>query len=376
VNSRADGPVLDRRTLNRTLLARQWLSRRSDGTPADVLRHLVGLQAQSPSAPYVGVATRLNTFAHADLANTLADRSTARLVNLRGTIHWSLSQDAVDLRTWVQVGLERGLATTWGSQLAGVDLRAVATAAEDAIGAGSIGVDKLGKTLAATWPDVAPAVLASAARVVLPLVQVPPRAVWGRSGSTTYAHARSWLPMQAPGTDPRLVAPSLVRRYLRAFGPASVRDVQAWSGLTRLREVVEDLEPDLRHYRDESGTDLVDLAELGLADGAEPLPPLFVAPFDNVILSHADRRRIISDESRRAIATKNGLIPGTVLIDGFVAATWQVDATSKEVALVTVRPFRRLAKRTVSSLTRPGQRIGGIVVDTALTCRVTVEQPD
>jgi hypothetical protein len=373
------GAPIDRRTLNRTLLARQWLTRRSDGTPADVLRHLVAVQAQSPSAPYFGVGTRLTSFRHDDLAGTLLDRSAIRLVNLRGTIHWSLSSDGCALRTWVQESLERGLATAWGSQLGGVDLEKVASAAEDLLGDGSMPVNDLGKALAEMWPDTSPSVLANAARVLTPLVQVPPRGVWGSSGATAYARASAWVGSPNP-TAPD--AADFVRRYLAAFGPASVRDIQAWSGLTRLASVAKVLEPELRHFTDESGTDLVDLADLELADPDEKTPPLFVAPFDNLILSHADRNRIINDDGRKAIATKNGLIPGTILIDGFVAGTWTVDAeaTVKKASraapgVVTVTPFSRLAKRTAASLAAPGRAIAGLAGHDAKNSRVVVEEP-
>lgn len=380
MTAKAAGPVLDRRTLNRTLLARQWLTRRSEGTPADVLRQLIAVQAQSPSAPYFGVGTRLTAFRHADLAATLLERSALRLVNLRGTIHWSLAADACGLREWSQQSLERGLATTWGSQLAGVDLPKLAAITEDLLGDGSMPVNDLGKALAETWPDTPPSVLANAARVLLPLVQVPPRGVWGRSGATAYAHVASWLAGSEPAAAPS--AEDFVRRYLAAFGPASVRDIQAWSGFTRLGPVVKGLEPELRHFRDESGTDLVDLAELEPSDAGEKVPPLFVAPFDNAILSHADRSRIISDDARKAIATKNGLIPGTVLIDGFVAGTWTAETKPKAkgakaggTVVVTVRPFQRLPKRTAASLAGPGRQVAAIADDDAGDSRVVVEEP-
>jgi hypothetical protein len=377
VVSRAAGPVLGRRTLNRTLLARQWLSRRHDGTATDVIGHLVGLQAQSPSAPYVGVATRLTRFAHDDLAATLLDRSAVRIVTLRGTIHWSLADDALALRRWVQPGLDRGLATTWGRDLDGVDYTELAGRARELLGDATLSGEELGRLLAEDWPAVRPSVLVNGVRVLLPLVQVPPRGVWGGSGATTYATAQSWLGAADTAPDvgaDRTAAHDFVRRYLGAFGPASVRDIQAWCGLTRLKEVVSDLGDEVRRYRDESGTELVDLADLEPADADDDLPPIFVAPFDNVILSHADRTRIISDPDRKAITRKNGIVPGTVLIDGFVAGIWRVDVED-DTATVVVEPFRRLPPRVVSSLTRPGEAIAAVVADTASRRGVRVEQP-
>jgi len=166
---------------------------------------------------------------------------------------------------------------------------------------------------------------------MLPLVQVPPRALWQRSGQVRLMTATAWL--GKPRGKP-LTIDELVVRYLAAFGPASAADVQTWSGLTRLGEVLERLK--LIQVKSEGGQTLYDIPDAPRPDADTPAPVRLVAPFDNILLSHADRSRVISDEHRkRLFSGKNGVFPGTVLVDGFVAGTWELvgkgEATSMRV---------------------------------------------
>ena len=130
-------------------------------------------------------------------------------------------------------------------------------------------------------------------------------------------------------------------RYLAAFGPASVRDVQTWSGLTGLREVADRLRPGLRTFLDENGTELLDLPDAPRPAPDTPAPARLVAEFDNLILSHADRSRVIDEQARARIFTPNGVFPGTVLVNGFVAGTWRIDR-SAGAATLTVEPFGKM----------------------------------
>jgi hypothetical protein len=191
--------------------------------------------------------------------------------------------------------------------------------------------------LAEKWPDTPPGSLAEAARSKLPLVQVPPRALWQRSGQVRLTTATAWI--GKPRGKP-LTIDDLVMRYLAAFGPASAADMQTWSGLTRLGEVLERLK--LTRLKTEGGQTLYDVPDAPRPDPDAPAPVRLVAPFDNILLSHADRTRVISDADRtRLFSGKNGVFPGAVLVDGFVAGTWKLDGKG-EATRMRVQPYRRL----------------------------------
>ena len=187
---------------------------------------------------------------------------------------------------------------------------------------------ELGALLAERWPDHDPTSLGYAMRNLVPLVQVPPRGIWGAGGRPILATAEHWLGREMSGVS----APDeMVLRYLGAFGPATVADAQAWSGLSRLREVFERLRPDLRTFRDEDGRELFDLADGSLPDPDSPAPVRFLPDFDNALLAHADRRRIIPDDFARPPSLVIG--QRSVLVDGFVRGTWRLERRSAAATL-------------------------------------------
>jgi Winged helix DNA-binding domain len=197
----------------------------------------------------------------------------------------------------------------------------------------------LGVRLAENWPECPPGTLATAARNLLPLVQVPPRALWQRSGQVRLTTATAWLGRHR---GKPLVIDKLVRRYLAAFGPATVADAQTWSGLSRLGEVFDRLAPRLVCFKNERGQTLYDLPDAPRPDPATPAPVRLVAPFDDILLSHADRTRVISDEHRKLLFSgKNGVFPGTLLVDGFVAGTWELEGRGESTSM-RVRPYLEL----------------------------------
>ncbi len=320
---RGSGDVLSRRALNRALLERQMLLRREALPVLDTVERLVGMQAQVPANPYIGLWTRLEGFRPQDLAQPISDRQAVRAPLLRTTIHLVTARDCLTLRPALQSVLERTLKNTaYGRGVVGMDTEALLATGRSLLEERPRTLTELGKLLAERWPEREPANLAYAIHYLLPLVQVPPRGLWRTSGQATWTTVEAWL------SRPLDAAPSLeamVLRYLAAFGPASVADVRTWSGLTGLREVVERLRPQLRTFRDEHGSELFDLPDAPRPDPGTPAPPRFLPEYDNVFLSHADRSRIIADDHRARLATKNSVGPGPFLLDGFVRGTWKID---------------------------------------------------
>ena len=337
------GEVLSPRALNRALLSRQLMLDQAD-LPEDpdarragvigTIEHLVGLQAQAPFPPYYGLWSRLPGFTPDDLASLLTDRSVVRIALMRGTIHLVSARDCLPLRRLLQPVLDRGLRGTFGKRLAGVDAVALAAAGRGLVEAAPMTFSALGEALAERWPQHPPDALAQGIRAHVPLVQVPPRAVWGRAGQSQHTTAEHWLGRQATAVPwfPE-TRPGLVTRYLAAFGPATVADVAAWSGLTGLRAVLEELRPSLVTFRDEQGAELFDLPSAPRPDPDTPAPVRLAAEFDNLLLAHADRTRVVSAANLKRFYTINGVFPGSVLVDGFVAGMWRLARTKRSATL-------------------------------------------
>lgn len=362
--------VLSLREINRAVLSRQLLLERASLPPADsaaaraamvvqTVEHLVGLQAQAPFPPYYGLQSRLDGFCPDDLAALITGRSVVRIALMRGTIHLVSARDCLPLRRLLQPVIERGMRGAFGQQLAGVDTAALAAAGRRLVESEPMTFSRLGQVLAAQWPHHPPAALAQGVRTFVPLVQVPPRAVWGQAGQSRHTSAERWLGQPAqlaggPGPGQGLGLADLVTRYLGAFGPATVRDVGAWSGLTGLKPVMEQLRPSLALFRDERGAELFDLPTAPRPGGDVPAPVRLVAEFDNLVLSHADRSRVISAENARRLYTINGVIPGTVLLDGFVGGMWRL-SRSRDATTLTIEMFGPLRERV--GLEREAERV-------------------
>lgn len=344
--------MLTKRALNRATLARQLLLERSPRGPLDAVGHLVGLQAQSPFPPYTGLWSRVAGFDPHELGRLLTDRSVVRVVLMRGTVHLVTAADCLALRPLFQRQMERWLNGSWGRRLGALDPGEVGAAARELLEESPRNTAELGRLLAERWPGHDPQALANAARAALVLVQLPPRAVWGRSGQTVVTTAESWLgaPLAAVsdgGLD------GLLLRYLAAFGPASVADAQKWSGLTRLREVFDRLRPQLRVDRDEAGAELYDLPDAPRPDPDVPAPVRFLAEYDNLLLSHADTSRVIDPADRNGLMSRNGIIPGSVLVDGRVAALYKRPPKGE----LELNPLRRLTKRERSDIDEEAGRL-------------------
>jgi Winged helix DNA-binding domain len=342
--------VLDQRALNRALLARQGLLERLDRSPVELIEHLVGVQAQLPNAPYVGLQSRLERFEPDDLASLLSSRAVVRVALMRSTVHLVTARDCLSLRPVIAPVLERQLwgGSQWGKRLAGIDVATLVATGRSLLDERPLTSPELAQGLHERFPDRDGESMANALRNLVPLVQLPPRGIWGVGGVAALATAETWL--GAPlATDP---APDqMILRYLGAFGPASVMDVQAWCGLTRLGAVVERLRPQLVCFEDEAGRELFDLPDAPRPDPSTPAPVRFLPEYDNVLLSHADRTRIIAPEQRERVFTR-----GALLVDGFVRGTWKVRVV-RRAATLEIEPFRPIPRRAAAAVEREGARL-------------------
>ncbi|MCX5010878.1 winged helix DNA-binding domain-containing protein [Streptomyces sp. NBC_00555] len=326
--SRTPHPVLDNRALNRATLARQLLLSRAEMSARDAVGHLLGLQAQNVKPPYFQLHARLAGFRPAELAGLMESREVVRMVTMRSTIHTHTADDALTLRPLVQPARDREV-NYFRKGLAGVDLERLAELARAFVDAEPRTMAELREELLKEWPDADPQSLSVAARCRLPLVQVTPRGVWGRSGQVRLTTVENWLGRPAGEAQP---VDEVVLRYLAAFGPASVKDMQIWAGLTRLREAFERLRPGLAVFRDENGVELFDLPDAPRPDADTPAPPRFLPEFDNLLLSHADRTRVVAPEIKGRTWTGNQA-HCTLLVDGFLAGLWKRDGNTLTVQL-------------------------------------------
>jgi hypothetical protein len=324
-------PVLDRRSLNRATLARQLLLERVAMSPYEATARLVGVQAQEPQSWYLTFWSRLAPFDPEEVGRLILDRRLVRLPLMRSTIHLVTDDDALLLRAFTQPVVERSLRGQFARRLEGVDLDEMEAIARAMTSEAPPTPSALTRALLARWPHVDALTMTNAVRARVPLVQIPPRGVWRKSGAVRLAPLDTWLRRQLLArTDPG----PIVIRYLAAYGPASVMDVQQWSGVTRLGEVLERLRPQLQTFRDESGRELFDLPDAPRPDPATPAPVRFLADYDNLLLSHADRSRFGDERNRAALTYVQGPYPSTLMIDGQVAGQWHVRREGRSATVV------------------------------------------
>jgi hypothetical protein len=313
-------PLLSVRALNRTLLARQLLAERTPMAPARALEHLVGLQAQNPPSPYLALHARLAGFDPLELSGLLERREAVRMVLVRGTIHLVTADDAARLRPVVQPVLDNELYRnrTWGPGIAGVDLAPVLAYGRELVEERPRSLAELRALIGARWPQHDAGTLAYAIRNLLPTIQVTPRGLWRRTGPVALTTLEHWT--GRPMGDAATLDEVLVR-YLRAFGPATVADAAVWSRLTGLREAFERLRPGLRAYRDDRGRELFDVPDGVIVEADRPAPVRLLPDYDNALLSHQDRSRILPSLAWPRLGD-NVTMPAFV-VDGFVAGIWK-----------------------------------------------------
>jgi len=187
----------------------------------------------------------------------------------------------------------------------------------------------------------------------LPMIQVPVSSGWGYPATPQFALADAWLGQPIPQDDNLR---SLILRYLSAFGPASVTDLQSWSGLGKLKDAVEQMRPELRTFRDETKRELFDLPDMKLPSADTPAPIRFLPEFDNLLLSHSNRTRVIADEYRKKVYLPGLRVAATFLVDGFIAGVWTIDRT-KQVTALTIAPFEALPAPIRAGLSDEAERL-------------------
>jgi hypothetical protein len=345
--------ALTRRVLNRALLERQMLLARRKVSASEAIEWLVAMQAQVPKDPYLGLWTRLDGFRPDELSRLITDRQAVRIGLLRTTLHLVTARDCLVLWPVMQPVLERGLfsGSPFGRNLAGLDVDEVRTAGRALLEERPRTISELRRSLSQRWPDRDADSLAYAIRYLEPIVQIPPRGVWGAKGRATWTTAEAWLgrPLEADTSPDKVIL-----RYLAAFGPATIADIRTWSGLTGLREVVERLRGHLRSFRDEAGRELLDVPGAPLPDPDVPAPPRFLPEYDNALLAHADRTRIIGDHP--PVFTEGSVGLGTILVDGFVNGTWKI-AVERGHATLVITQSQRLPKRDRAAVADEGARL-------------------
>ncbi|HJP80670.1 MAG TPA: winged helix DNA-binding domain-containing protein [Pseudonocardiaceae bacterium] len=350
--------VLSRRALNRATLARQYLLERVPSRAIDVIEHLGGMQSQAPLAPYVGLWTRLDGFEAGELATLTENRDVIRSHLMRNTVHLVSARDCLGWRGLFAPLHAAEYSAHFPHGIDGVDLPALLRDARQLLAERPRSRAELGALLAQGRPGADPNALAYAVTHHIPLGQTPPRGIWGAGGRALWTPVESWLgaPLRTVPVD------ELVVRYLGAFGPATVADVQTWSGLTRLREVVERLP--LRRFHDETGQVLYDLPDAPRPPAGTPAPPRFLPAYDNLLLAHRDRARVITGNRPVPLPAGNGATVGTFLIDGRWAGTWRVTNGS-----LRIEPFARLRTADRGALLAEAVRLS------AFLARYTRDEP-
>jgi hypothetical protein len=340
--------MLTQQGLNRALLARQMLLVRARMPIEPAVRHLVGLQAQRPDPPHVGLWSRLAGIRHTDIDTLIDNRTLVRVAALRATVHLLTAQDALELRPVVQPVLDRELTAPAFKSLRWVNIAAVVARGRELCCEQPLTLAELGEKLALEFPRATPHALAIAVRNHVALVQVPPRGRWRNPAPTVHVPADAWLGQPVAGDrDPA----RLILRYLAAFGPATATDIATWSGLRGIKATLEGMRDELVWLTDDRGRTLVDVPNGILPDPDTPAPVRLLPEYDNTLLSHADRTRIIEDGDRPFVLTRGGQVGGTVLLDGFVRAIWRtIPGDGKET--LTVRPLRRLTRADKAAIER------------------------
>jgi hypothetical protein len=354
---------LSGRAVNRATLARQLLVERAEVSVAAAVGRLVGMQGQDAKHPYVGLWSRVAGFAEEDLDRAVEAREVVRATLFRGTLHLVTAEDYLRFRTTVAPVLEAGLRML-KERAEGMEPAKVVAAAERILAKEPLTFTEVRDALQAEFPEVNERALGFCTRMLVPLVVYPTGVRWGWPANARFTPAEDWIGKKLHQKEEQ---GELVIRYLQAFGPATPADFQTWSGLSKAKPVFDSL--DLEQFTDEDGKTLYDVPDAPRPDPGTTVPVRFLPEFDNLLLAHAKRQRIIADEHRPAVFTKNLRIKATYTVDGLVAGLWTA-AKKRDVATLTLTPFGRLLKKDLAALEREGTALLGFLEPAAKTYEV------
>lgn len=353
--------------LNRATLARQLLLGRERFAPTEAVERLGGLQAQEPRPAFAALWTRLEGFERAQLHEALTHRSVVRGTMMRATLHIASASDYAALRASLQPMLTAAMEGVL-KQRGEVDIAQVVPVAERLLAERPRTFGDLRAELSERFPEFERRALGYAVRMQLPLLMLPTDDRWSFPSDARFAPAETWIERRLDKPD----LPALVRRHLGAFGPASAADVQAWSGLKGLKETVEGMADELVAFKHGRRT-LYDLPGAPRPDEDTPAPPRLLPEFDSLLLAHQDRTRVITDERRTALATKNLRIQATFLVDGFVAGSWAVER-KRGASTLTLSAFEPLAGPVRDELAAEAEALLGFLDDGETEPRVAFAQ--
>jgi hypothetical protein len=352
------------RAVGRATLARQLLLERHGLSAVAAVERLAGMQGQEPKHPYAGLWTRLQGFDAGDLSKAVEDRTLVRATMMRGTLHLMSATDYLAFRMTLQPVLAGGLSVL-AERSEGVEPDEVVEAAREVLADGPLTFTAIRKALTERFPGLNDRALGYTTRMLVPLVMVPDGSRWGYPANAPFTLADAWLGKQ-PAT--RAAPAKLVRRYLAAFGPATPADFQTWSGL-QAKPVFDELRDRLVVLKDAQGKDLYDLPDGPRPDEDTEAPVRFLPEFDNLLLAHAKRTRIIADEHKPVVFTKNLRVKATYLVDGLVAGLWSTEL-KRGTATLTLTPFGKLTRKHRTELEREGERLLGFLEPAAKAYRV------
>lgn len=360
--------ILNLRELNRATLARQMLlARESLPVPAAIDR-LAGMQAQLASAPFVGLWTRLKGFKREDLAAAIEARKIVKATMMRATLHLCSAEDFLRFRTTLEPMLSSARETIIKQRGSDFDRDKLLADARKFIGEKPRTFAEISEWTLKLLPDQDVGAMRYTIRTHLPMVQVPISGGWSYSSKPEFTLAETWIGKKI---STKAGMKELARRYFAAFGPASANDLQTWSGfkLPVVKELLESLRPELQSYRDEGKRELFDLQGISLPDANVPAPVRFLPEFDNILLSHNKRQRIVADEHKPKVYLPALRVAATFLVDGFVAGAWKVEK-SKTTATLMIEPFVKLAKKDQAALTEEAEQLVRFIEPAAKTFQV------